>query len=82
MDIPEGVIHFLLAVAIPSVGTLFLFLLKRTFKDFETKLADLFTSMRDTLKQQQDHDTRIKLLDQRMEQLEDQLNGRKRRSRR
>lgn len=64
---PELLGHW---VPVPILALGFWFLLKRTFTDFEKKLADLFKQMADTLSEQQEHDKRIDLLAQRVEQLE------------
>ena len=63
--VPDSVIHWALGALVPVGGALFLFLLKRTFKDFEDKVGDLFCQMKESLKQQQDHETRLQLLEQR-----------------
>ncbi len=68
--IPDNVIHWLLAASVPSIGGLFIFLLKRTFKDFEDKVGSLFNKLENSMKEQQAHDTRIQLLEHRVEQLE------------
>lgn len=59
-------IQVLAAVLVPAGGGLFIFLLKRTFSDFENKIAKLFAHMEGVLVAQQDQDTRIQLLGQRM----------------
>lgn len=79
-DIPESVIHYLLAAAIPAGGAFFMFLLKRSFADFETKISTLFTDLKEVIKQGNDHRTEIALIKQSVEKLEVQVNGRKRRS--
>lgn len=65
-DIPDSVVHWLLGATVPAGGGLFLWLLKRTFNDFEVKIAKLFAHMEKSLTAQQDHDTRIQLMDQRL----------------
>lgn len=69
-DIPDSVIHWVLGGIIPLGGALFLFLLKRTFKDFEDKLASLFLKLEASLKQSQEHDTRIQLIEYRVTEVE------------
>jgi hypothetical protein len=72
-EVPDSVIHWALGFMVPVGGAFFLFLLKRTFADFEGKISDLFGQMKDSLKAQQDHDTRIQLLDLRVKVLEDKV---------
>lgn len=52
-----------------------MWLLKRTFTDFETKLAALFADLKTTLEKQNQHGTDIKLLTHRVDQLEKQNDG-------
>jgi hypothetical protein len=72
-EVPDSVIHWALGFMLPAGGAFFLFLLKRTFSDFEGRISDLFGQMKDSLKAQQDHDTRIQLLDLRVKVLEDKV---------
>lgn len=69
-DVPDSVIHWALGFMVPAGGAFFLFLLKRTFSEFESKIAELFGQMKESLKAQQDHDKRIDLLAQRVKSLE------------
>ena len=69
-EVPDSVIHWLLGALVPMGGVFFLFLLKRTFHDFEMKIADLFGQMKESLKDIQRHDTKLQLLDQRVKSLE------------
>lgn len=68
-EMPDSTVHWLLGCLAVTVPGLFLFLLKRFFNDFEGKLAGLFKTMEATLEKQQVHDTRIQLLDQRLDVL-------------
>ncbi len=77
-EVTDSIIHWVLAAAVPSGGALFLFLLKRTFADFEMKVAKLFSQMEDSLAALAAHDKRIDLLQQRVESLEDQKPRRRR----
>lgn len=70
MSPPTEVIQWVLSAIIPAGGVLFLFLLKRAFSDFETKISQLFAKMEASLIAQQEHDTRIRLLDLRLENIE------------
>lgn len=69
-EVPDSVIHWALGFMVPAGGAFFLFLLKRTFSEFEAKISDLFGQMKESLKAQQDHDTRLQLLDLRVRNLE------------
>jgi len=64
---PEVLEHW---IPVPLLALGFWWLLKRTFNDFEHKLASLFKTMEDSLKEQQNHNTSIQLLEQRVSQLE------------
>ncbi len=64
-DISDSQIHWALASIIPAGGGFFLFLLKRTFTDFELKIANLFEDMKKSFIQIQDHETRIAVLEDR-----------------
>lgn len=70
MNPPAEVIQWVLSALIPAGGVLFLFLLKRAFSDFEGKISQLFSKMEASLVAQQEHDTRIRLLDLRLENIE------------
>lgn len=78
-ELPDSVIHWILGAMVPAGGGLFLWMLKRTFSDFESKISELFSGLKDSFKAQQDHDTRIQLLEQRLSQVEDQRRGSRRR---
>jgi len=67
MPIPEVLEHW---IPVPLLALGFWWLLKRSFNDFEGKLASLFKTMENTLKEQQSHDTRLQLITQRVENLE------------
>ena len=64
-DVTDSQIHWALASIIPLGGGLFLFLLKRTFHEFELKIATLFEDLKASLVQIQDHETRISVLEDR-----------------
>lgn len=67
MNLPTELMHW---IPTPILALGFWWLLKRTFNDFEHKLAGLFKSMENTLSQQQAHDKTLALLEQRVEALE------------
>ncbi|MBK7864359.1 MAG: hypothetical protein IPJ65_38315 [Archangiaceae bacterium] len=69
-EIPDSVIHWLLGACVPLGGALFIFLLKRTFTDFENKISNVFTRLEQSLQQTQAHDTKIQLHEQRITVLE------------
>lgn len=77
-NVPDSVIHWLLLAAVPAVGSLFLFLIKRTFTDFEHKIASIFSKLEDTIDRANKQHTDIELIKQRLDGLE--RVGRKRRS--
>ena len=67
MEIPEALQHW---VPVPLLATGFWWLLKRTFADFERKLSTIFDKLEDRLTQAQEHDTKLQLLEQRVNVLE------------
>lgn len=67
MDVPEVLEHW---VPVPLLAMGFWFLLRRTFKDFEDRLASLFKHMEVVLKEQNSHNTQLQLLELRLSQLE------------
>lgn len=69
-EIPDSAIHWMLGALVPAGGGLFIFLLKRTFHEFEVKLASLFDKLEKSLESLQDHDKRIDLLALRVKTLE------------
>ena len=66
----EELLHWVAGIAVPAGGMLFLFLLKRTFNDFELKIAKLFSHMEKSLSAQHEHEISIRLFDQRLNQIE------------
>jgi hypothetical protein len=62
-EIPDNMIHWFLGGMVPAGGALFLFLLKRTFHEFEAKIATLFGQLEQSLQLTQDHETRLAVLE-------------------
>lgn len=69
-DVPDSVIHWLLAAAVPSIGALFLYLIKRTFTNFEEKIGEVFGKLEIALKQANEHRTEIEVIKNRLVTLE------------
>lgn len=69
-DIPDSVIHWLLASSVPVVGGLFVYLIKRTFHEFETKIATVFAKLEDAINKANNQHTEIELVKQRLDTLE------------
>lgn len=67
MEVPEALTHW---VPVPLLAMGFWFLLKRTFKDFESKLSTIFGKLEKQLEQAREHDTKLQLLEQRISTLE------------
>lgn len=78
-DIPDNVIHWLLAASVPTIGGLFVYLIKRTFLDFEKKIETVFGKLESTIKDANDQKLELAVLKSKIETIENQLNGRKRR---
>lgn len=66
-DVPENVVHWLLGLLVLGAWGLFLFLLKRTFNEFEGKLKKLFEQMEVSMLKSQSHETRLALIEQRLD---------------
>lgn len=64
-DLSDAQVHWALASVIPAGGGLFMFLLKRTFADFEGKVGVLFKQLEDAIAKGHDHEARIKVLEDR-----------------
>ncbi len=69
-EIPDSLVHWMLGGLVPLGGGLFIFLLKRTFKEFEDKLASLFGQLEGAIRQTQAHDTKIQLIEHRLTAIE------------
>lgn len=78
-DIPDNVMHWLLAASIPLIGSLFLFLIKRTFSDFEKKIEDVFGKLEKAVDNSNNQNIKLEKLDTRVEAIERQINGSRRR---
>lgn len=72
-QLDNNTVHALLAALIPAIGGVFIFLLKRTFSDFETKLATLFSDLKATLDAQNKHETRLQLLEHKVAEIKEEL---------
>lgn len=67
MEVPEMLQHW---VPVPLLAAGFWWLLKRTFSDFEGKLGAIFGKLEKQLADTQEHDTKLQLLEQRVDVLE------------
>jgi hypothetical protein len=75
-SVPDSVVHYIMGLLVLGMAGLFIFLLKRTFKDFEEKVGTLFGKLENTIKDQNEHKSDLRLLEQRVSQLENKR-GRK-----
>lgn len=69
-DISDAQVHWILGGGIAAGMSMFMFLLKRTFADFEDKIGQLFRKLEKSLDQAQSHDTKIAVIEIRLNNLE------------
>ncbi len=74
-DITDTQVHWILGGGVLSCLSFFMFLLKRTFKDFEDKIGQLFKKLEKSLDQAQAHDTKIAVIEIRLTNLEQHKNA-------